>query len=170
MEESQRIYRRCEILLWSFVKFVATRSVALPVLMLQGFTLGLSAGNTATSMRITSCRKTICSSVECKHYLLSLHPLKISPSAIIRLTCNTQCSAPYSKEDYASFLTLRASSPNMQYLCNGLEDDITVRHNLRGERTVELDSLVGASGKMILLHKLLPKLQAEGHKVACCPT
>ena len=29
----------------------------------------------------------------------------------------------------------------------------------------ELDHLVHASGKMVLLHKLLPKLRREGHKV-----
>lgn len=29
----------------------------------------------------------------------------------------------------------------------------------------ELERLVAASGKMVLLNKLLPKLRAEGHKV-----
>lgn len=29
----------------------------------------------------------------------------------------------------------------------------------------ELDKMVASSGKMLLLHKLLPKLKAEGHKV-----
>ncbi|KAK9815748.1 hypothetical protein WJX72_008847 [[Myrmecia] bisecta] len=52
------------------------------------------------------------------------------------------------------------------YLCNGLEDDIALRRQAAGESGMsELDLLVQASGKMVLLHKLLPKLKAEGHKV-----
>lgn len=31
----------------------------------------------------------------------------------------------------------------------------------------ELELMVDASGKMVLLHKLLPKLKAEGRKVRC---
>lgn len=52
-----------------------------------------------------------------------------------------------------------------QYLCNGLEDDIFARQQARGESVGELDRLINASGKMILLKKLLPKLRDEGHKV-----
>ena len=35
----------------------------------------------------------------------------------------------------------------------------------KGAAQSELEMLVQASGKMVLLHKLLPKLRAEGHKV-----
>lgn len=53
-----------------------------------------------------------------------------------------------------------------QYLCTGLEDDIGRRRlEAGGGMAPELGQLVGASGKMVLLHKLLPKLKAEGHKV-----
>ena len=37
-----------------------------------------------------------------------------------------------------------------------------------GQQLPELEQLVQASGKMVLLNKLLPKLRAEGHKVGCC--
>lgn len=51
------------------------------------------------------------------------------------------------------------------FLCNGLEDDMKARRRQIGKKLDEVDALVGASGKMLLLHKLLPKLRAEGHKV-----
>ena len=51
----------------------------------------------------------------------------------------------------------------LQYLCNGLEEDIAARR--QGSAQSELDALVAASGKMGLLFKLLPKLRAEGKKV-----
>lgn len=35
----------------------------------------------------------------------------------------------------------------------------------QGRKETELDSLINASGKMVLLFKLLPKLHREGHKV-----
>jgi hypothetical protein len=51
-------------------------------------------------------------------------------------------------------------------LCNGLEEDIQRRRLEAGAAaTSELEQLVQASGKMVLLNKLLPKLRAEGHKV-----
>jgi hypothetical protein len=64
----------------------------------------------------------------------------------------------------------------LQYLCTGLEDDI-LRRKLEAAAAAEaaggskvaalseVDQLVQACGKMVLLHKLLPKLKAEGHKV-----
>jgi hypothetical protein len=55
------------------------------------------------------------------------------------------------------------------YLCNGLEDDIFSRGHARGDVAGELDRMVAASGKMVLLGKLLPKLHAEGHKVRALP-
>lgn len=60
-----------------------------------------------------------------------------------------------------------------QYLCNGLEDDIADRHReMGGAGNSELERMVNASGKMVLLHKLLPKLRAENRKVGSvrhCP-
>lgn len=53
----------------------------------------------------------------------------------------------------------------MQFLCNGLEEDFAVKKHVAGSAGSELDLLVQSSGKMLLLHKLLPKLKAEGHKV-----
>ena len=54
----------------------------------------------------------------------------------------------------------------VQYLCNGLEDDIADRHREMGASgDTELGRMVNASGKMVLLHKLLPKLRSEGRKV-----
>ncbi|KAK9833308.1 hypothetical protein WJX81_005199 [Elliptochloris bilobata] len=47
------------------------------------------------------------------------------------------------------------------FLCEGLEQDVASRK--AGMDTAEL--LTVASGKMLLLHKLLPKLRREGHKV-----
>ena len=55
----------------------------------------------------------------------------------------------------------------LQFLCNGLEEDFALKRHAAGNVSVssELDMLVQSSGKMLLLHKLLPKLKAEGHKV-----
>ncbi len=52
----------------------------------------------------------------------------------------------------------------MQYLCNGLEDDISDRCREMGSAESELSRMINASGKMVLLHKLLPKLKAENRK------
>ena len=54
------------------------------------------------------------------------------------------------------------------FLCDGLEEDIAARHAAArsgNPAMTELEQLVAASGKMVLLNKLLPKLRAEGHKV-----
>lgn len=54
----------------------------------------------------------------------------------------------------------------MQFLCRGLEDHMMLRQAARGSGDVpEIDRIVNASGKMVLLAKLLPKLRSEGHKV-----
>ena len=50
--------------------------------------------------------------------------------------------------------------PHPQFLCEGLEEDVASRK--AGLTGAEL--LTAASGKMLLLHKLLPKLRREGHK------
>ena len=59
----------------------------------------------------------------------------------------------------------------LQFLCRGLEDHVTFQQAMQGQQQEELQQLVQASGKMVLLNKLLPKLRAEGHKVTCptCP-
>ena len=41
------------------------------------------------------------------------------------------------------------------------------QQEMAGQKLSELEQLVQASGKMVLLDKLLPKLRAEGHKVTC---
>ncbi len=52
------------------------------------------------------------------------------------------------------------------WLCNGLEDDMMLKRHTSGSSPADaLDALVHSSGKMLLLHKLLPKLRAEGRKV-----
>ena len=56
----------------------------------------------------------------------------------------------------------------VQFLCRGLEDYVTFEQQRAGQQLPELEQLVQASGKMVLLNKLLPKLRAEGHKVCCC--
>lgn len=54
----------------------------------------------------------------------------------------------------------------VQYLCDGLEDDIWGRQRDMGQAAgSELEQMIAASGKMVLLHKLLPKLRSEGRKV-----
>ena len=59
----------------------------------------------------------------------------------------------------------------LQFLCRGLEDHVTFQQAMQGQQQEELQQLVQASGKMVLLNKLLPKLRAEGHKVTypSCP-
>jgi len=55
----------------------------------------------------------------------------------------------------------------MQFLCRGLEEHVVFQQEMAGQKLSELEQLVQASGKMVLLDKLLPKLRAEGHKVTC---
>ena len=57
----------------------------------------------------------------------------------------------------------------LQFLCQGVEDHVTLQHAMQGQQLPELQRLVQASGKMVLLDKLLPKLRAEGHKVTRSP-
>lgn len=59
-----------------------------------------------------------------------------------------------------------------QFLCDGLEDDMTLRWaeaqaggEPKTQREREIENYTRASGKMLLLHKLLPKLRAEGRQV-----
>ena len=59
------------------------------------------------------------------------------------------------------------------FLCDGIEEDYRRRRRLEddgeeekeGSKANSVDVLVQSSGKMLLLHKLLPKLRTEGHKV-----
>ena len=55
----------------------------------------------------------------------------------------------------------------VQFLCNGLEDDLMMRLTTknRGRPPSEREAFELASGKITLLAKLLPKLWSEGHKV-----
>lgn len=61
----------------------------------------------------------------------------------------------------------------LQFLCNGLKDDMTLQwaaaHSAAADKTQrqrEIENYTRASGKMLLLHKLLPKLRAEGRQVS----
>jgi len=59
----------------------------------------------------------------------------------------------------------------LQFLCDGLEDDMTLKwaaDHAAGKTPQERDieNYTRASGKMLLLHKLLPKLKAEGRQVS----
>jgi len=52
------------------------------------------------------------------------------------------------------------------FLCDGLEADIAARRAANGLHSRDdVSALAESSGKMVLLHKLLPKLRSEGHKV-----
>jgi hypothetical protein len=53
----------------------------------------------------------------------------------------------------------------VQFLCRGLEDHVFYQQSMAGQQLSEVQQLVQASGKMVLMDKLLPKLRAEGHKV-----
>ena len=57
---------------------------------------------------------------------------------------------------------LTRARASAQFLCDGLEQDVAMRK--AGLGAAEL--LTVASGKMLLLHKLLPKLRREGHKAS----
>ena len=56
---------------------------------------------------------------------------------------------------------------NHPFLINGAEEKVLAEHNLLStEKTVKhLNIMIDASGKLVLIHKLLPKLKAGGHKV-----
>ena len=58
---------------------------------------------------------------------------------------------------------------NHPFLINGAEEKIVGEYhaNFTGENreTIHLTSLIEASGKLVLIDKLLPKLKAGGHKV-----
>lgn len=74
--------------------------------------------------------------------------------------------------------TAQPPPPPHQFLCDGLEDDMRLKFALDASKDAaaagggwapvsdspEADALVRASGKMLLLHKLLPKLRAEGRQ------
>lgn len=64
---------------------------------------------------------------------------------------------------------------NHPFLINGAEEKIVGEYqaNFTGDNreTIHLTSLIEASGKLVLIDKLLPKLKAGGHKVrleGCC--
>jgi hypothetical protein len=60
-------------------------------------------------------------------------------------------------------------APAPQVLCDGLEEDLRLRRQAAGlDACDDLELLVRSSGKMLLLHKLLPKLRAEGRQVGGC--
>lgn len=57
-------------------------------------------------------------------------------------------------------------SLDLQFLCNGLEEDLNMRlGKLKGRQLTPIEALETASGKLTLLGKLLPKLRSEGRKV-----
>ena len=56
---------------------------------------------------------------------------------------------------------------NHPFLINGAEEKVLAEHNLSmTEKTVKHATvMIDASGKLVLIHKLLPKLKSNGHKV-----
>ena len=50
---------------------------------------------------------------------------------------------------------------NHPFLLNGVEDDVKAK----GTTTDDIDLLVNASGKLVLLDKLLPRLKTDGHRI-----
>lgn len=56
---------------------------------------------------------------------------------------------------------------NHPFLINGAEEKVLAEHHLSmTEKTVKHATvMIDASGKLVLIHKLLPKLKANGHKV-----
>ena len=65
-------------------------------------------------------------------------------------------------ETFTVLITGRSQVTSHPFLCDGLEDDVAFKRAASGDS--ELQMLIGSSGKMLLLAKLLPKLRAEGHK------
>src|SRR6218665_2999341 len=53
------------------------------------------------------------------------------------------------------------------FLINGAEDQIIdeFRHQQRNSEGGTVDAIIAASGKLVLIDKLLPKLKANGHRV-----
>jgi chromodomain-helicase-DNA-binding protein 7 len=54
---------------------------------------------------------------------------------------------------------------NHPFLLNGVEDDIRAQESDGPDKVSEGDFLVRASGKLVLLDKLLPRLRDDGHRV-----
>jgi len=54
---------------------------------------------------------------------------------------------------------------NSAFLVNGVETEFREQEQNSKQYTNEVDCLLKSSGKLVLLHKLLPKLKQEGHKV-----
>jgi SNF2 family DNA or RNA helicase len=54
---------------------------------------------------------------------------------------------------------------NHLFLLNGVEEDFRQKEANSGQTISEADFLVKASGKLVLLDKLLPRLKQEGHRV-----
>jgi len=54
---------------------------------------------------------------------------------------------------------------NHPFLLNGVEEDIRSQEKKSGSQLSEGDFLVKASGKLVLLDKLLPKLKENGHRI-----
>jgi len=60
---------------------------------------------------------------------------------------------------------VRTQVCNHPFQCNGFQDDFHQKWIAGGGNPNPTAQLVAASGKMVLLDKLLPKLKAGGHKV-----
>ena len=54
---------------------------------------------------------------------------------------------------------------NHLFLLNGIEDEYREKQLAEGKQLSEGDLLVSASGKLVLLDKLLPRLKENGHRV-----
>ncbi|CAB9496158.1 CHD3-type chromatin-remodeling factor PICKLE [Seminavis robusta] len=54
---------------------------------------------------------------------------------------------------------------NHLYLLNGIEEELRAKQRMEGQALSEGDILVKASGKLVLLDKLLPRLKENGHRI-----
>jgi len=54
---------------------------------------------------------------------------------------------------------------NHLFLLNGIEDEFRAKQKDEGTSLLEGDLLVAASGKLVLLDKLLPRLKEKGHRI-----
>ena len=63
-------------------------------------------------------------------------------------------------------LTFNQTLAPLQFLCNGLEEHLALKRYEHSKQGLsQKEALARASGKMVLLAKLLPKLRAQGKRV-----
>ena len=98
-----------------------------------------------------------------------MHP---APTLVLPISCFTPpptgrpypCLHPASSPPLHSAPLPPLPPPLLQFLCNGLEEDMALRRAMAQSTSDERELMERASGKMVLLAKLLPKLRAEGRR------